>query len=42
MTYEIGGRQYIALTITTETLPELIALAVPEDLAPAPTSAPPP
>ena len=30
MTYEIGGRQYIALTITTETLPELIALTLPE------------
>ena len=29
MTYEIGERQFIALTIATDTLPELIALALP-------------
>jgi quinoprotein glucose dehydrogenase len=36
MTYEIAGRQFIALTITTDTLPELIALALP-GTEPAPT-----
>ena len=29
MTYAIGERQFIALTIATDTLPELIALALP-------------
>jgi quinoprotein glucose dehydrogenase len=29
MTYELDGRQYIALTIATDMLPELIALALP-------------
>jgi quinoprotein glucose dehydrogenase len=29
MTYEIGGRQYVALTIVTQPVPELIALALP-------------
>ena len=31
MTYEIGGRQYVALTITTDKLPELVALALPDE-----------
>ena len=39
MTYAIGGRQFIALTITTDTLPELIALALPGTEPPA--AAPP-
>ena len=29
MTYAIGGRQYIALTVSTQPVPELIALALP-------------
>jgi quinoprotein glucose dehydrogenase len=36
MTYAIDGRQFIALTITTETLPELIALALPGTEPPPP------
>ena len=30
MTYMLDGRQYIALTIGGEPVPELIALALPE------------
>ena len=30
MTYEVAGRQYIALTIVRQPVPELIALALPE------------
>jgi hypothetical protein len=33
MTYEVGGRQFIALTIATQPVPELIALALPANLA---------
>jgi quinoprotein glucose dehydrogenase len=44
MTYEVGGHQYVALTVSTSPVPELIALALP--LAPgetrAPAVAPPP
>jgi quinoprotein glucose dehydrogenase len=29
MTYEVGGRQYIALTVSLQPVPELIALALP-------------
>jgi hypothetical protein len=29
MTYEVSGRQYVALTIVTQPVPELIALALP-------------
>jgi hypothetical protein len=36
MTYAIGDRQFIALTISTDTLPELIALALPGTEPPPP------
>jgi quinoprotein glucose dehydrogenase len=40
MTYSIGDRQFIALTISTDTLPELIALALPGTEPPAPPPRP--
>jgi quinoprotein glucose dehydrogenase len=44
MTYEIGGRQFVALTVSTQPLPELIALALPlpPGAAQSPAAVPPP
>jgi quinoprotein glucose dehydrogenase len=40
MTYAIGGRQFVAMTISTDTLPELIALALPGTEPPPPPRRP--